>query len=149
LRGVTHPHNTVTSKGKANEVIIESVPMTSVETISYVIGERASVAEGARAIVKLLHASPVDHVEVQSKFLDVFSHLANLVSLAGNSSQRDAISGLASLTNLALSAHAYDALEMLCSIMTAIPVDLTKRPVRVEFDFGALGTRLEGAFERK
>jgi hypothetical protein len=123
--------------------------MTCVETIKYVIDERAHVAEDAKAIVKLLYVSPVNHVEIKTKFLDMFSHLANLVSLAGNSSQRDGVSSLASLTDLALSARAYDALEMFCSTMTAIPLDLAKRPVRVEFDFGALGTRLKGAFQRK
>jgi hypothetical protein len=123
--------------------------MTSQDAVPYVISERTQIAEAAKSIIKLLHNRPVDHVEIQSKCLEMFSHLANLLSLAGSSSQRDAISGLASMTNLMLSAHAYDAMTMLCNIMVAIPVDLTKRPIRVELDFAALGTRLRAMFQRK
>jgi hypothetical protein len=110
--------------------------------------ERGKITEDGKILVKLLHTTPLNHVEIYSTFLDMQSHIANLVSLAGDASQRRASYELALKIGLMVSHHAYSLLENYCIMTTSIPLDLSKRPVKLGLDFSALGARLGGTYQR-
>ncbi len=118
------------------------------QTVGHILEEREKVTEYCKAIIRLLYNEPIDHVAVQSAFMDMQSHLANLVSLAGDSSQREGVQRATTVVGALISINVYAALEMFCNSVVAIPIDLTKRPIRVGVDFGALGTRIKTTFQR-